>query len=267
MKHFFKLTLWMIIPLLLLCETIEGQEMTIPTKRAVKIVSNDTTVIAEVRTTKQENLKIDRDKWYYWFDKEKINWNRGGYHNKLLHGTYELFVNGKLREAGEFNDGLKNGIWKKWSEAGNYYEILEWKKGFLHGSYTNFHPSGKKKENYLYKRNKKNGAYKIWNEKEELIERGNYQKGLKHGTITSYEEDGQYKKSKYRFGEPTPQNLNKDNNPWLRKIFPKKKEKEGHISDKKDEHVDESDDKNKMPFFKRLFRKKEKEDRWEQNNN
>ena len=80
------------------------------------------------------------------------------FQNGLLHGPFiNYFPDGKIKDSGNYKDGLPEGLWLKWTDDKQYY----WKGHYLHGL--------KNKEWKLYMANDKlvrvafykNGKY-IW---------------------------------------------------------------------------------------------------------
>lgn len=78
----------------------------------------------------QANLKTD--KVYYWYQSQKINSTQGGAGGKLLTGEmYVSYPSKQLKEFGTFKRGLKNGVWKYWSEGGLLLKTECWNRGEL----------------------------------------------------------------------------------------------------------------------------------------
>jgi len=258
-----------------------GQQMDIPMEKTVKIVKSDTIVLAKVKTTESNNIKVINDRVYYWYLKDKILSNVGGFHGKLLHGKYEVFVKDKLIYSGQFSNGLKNALWKQWDVQGNFIETQEWEAGQLQGEKKMYYPKGNVKEQYTYKNNVQHGVYQKWDENGVLTEKGKYKMGKKHGLIILYSEGNELKKEKYLQGElipekikaerekrktkeekqaertqnPTPDEnseLDEEKNSWFNKLF-KKKEKQEEEEISSEENLEK-----KTSFFRRIFKKREK---------
>ena len=86
------------------------------------------------RKIQKKQPKLDMSKRYYWYKSGVLSNNKGSYFGFLLHGKYREFDNMKrLREEGEFNYGLKVGIWKTWYESGEVESLVKWKKGLKQG--------------------------------------------------------------------------------------------------------------------------------------
>lgn len=118
---------------------------------------------------------------YAWFKSGKINYTQGFFYGRLLHGQYVSFYEDttSVKENGEYNLGLKDGVWKCWYINGKLMQKETYKKGLLHGEYAK------------------------WAETGQLIANGYYKKGLKSGVFI-YVVDGQKKVEKYRNGVLQP---------------------------------------------------------------
>lgn len=111
------------------------------------------TVIHYHASTKEYRVKRDT-LYYHWAKSGKIQVTQGGYHGRLLEGDYSMVVNSKLVTAGSFKNGLKHGIWKKWSNN-KLTEKYTWKRGVLCGKYAIFDEKGSIAETGRYRKGKK----------------------------------------------------------------------------------------------------------------
>ena len=170
---------------------------------------------------------FDEDKAYYWFKSGEIHTSRYGAGGFVLHKTYSKFYkSNQLAEKGEFNYGLKDGVWKTWYRNGQLKEIIKWNKGVKHGDFIAYNENGTELEKGNFKRNHKVGTWVNLQTKDTTV----YKKGV------LYIEDETSKES------------------FFKRLFKKKdKNKDGTVKQEKDKKTPKKDG-----FFKRLFKKKDK---------
>lgn len=126
--------------------------------------------------SQNKKISIDRDLIYYWYSSNKIQETMGGVDGKILHGLYSSFyLNGNLKEKGNFRTGLKNGEWITWYESGKIKEINTWKKG-IRSTTCIYNPGG------------------------ELVSKTSYRNGKQSGYQFLYKDGAVYEKKKYRKG-------------------------------------------------------------------
>ena len=76
-----------------------------------------------------------------------------------LHSSYmKYYKSNQLAEQGEFDYGLKNGIWKEWYENGQIKQTIEWRKGLKSGASISYDTIGSPIEKGIYRNNKKAGT-------------------------------------------------------------------------------------------------------------
>lgn len=81
---------------------------------------------------KKESLITNKNKFYYWFDNNKIHSTKDFAFKKILDGKYIKFdKDGFIIEYGSFDNGLKNGEWRFYNKNGNIIKLERWKKGIL----------------------------------------------------------------------------------------------------------------------------------------
>lgn len=106
--------------------------------------------------TKKINPK--RNKTYFWFKGGLIHQAEFGIAGEVLNGSFKkYFHSNQLAEQGEFNKGLKIGLWKSWHENGKIETTQTWRSGQKNGDFFKYNNSG------------------------EIIEKGKFSKNLKHG--------------------------------------------------------------------------------------
>ncbi|MDY8138463.1 hypothetical protein [Aquimarina sp. 2201CG5-10] len=124
-----------------------------------KIISDD-----EYNYTFYVSTKVKSDpqnhKKYYWFRSGEIHSSYGGVDGQVLHGLYKKTyrVNG-LAEQGDFFYGVKDNAWKSWYENGKLSEVKNWQKGIMNGAYQKFSKSGELLVTGKYKNHKKHGVW------------------------------------------------------------------------------------------------------------
>ncbi len=106
-----------------------GQNLSDYDYNKVRIIDSGALVQAELLPyTNPPKPKIDRI--YYWYNANQIHATQGGFTGKLLNGNYTSFYpNKSLREQGDFEKGLKQGIWKNWDASGKLIKTSYWDEG------------------------------------------------------------------------------------------------------------------------------------------
>ena len=97
----------------------------------VRIVDSTQEIRADVLPYKSDP-KIRNDRRYFWCLNNVIHSTQGGYNGKLLNGHYIAFYPDKnLKEEGDFNRGLKDGVWKTWNPNGDLTNVVTWSEGII----------------------------------------------------------------------------------------------------------------------------------------
>jgi antitoxin component YwqK of YwqJK toxin-antitoxin module len=95
----------------------------------IRIIDTSQEIRADVLPFKNDP-KIKNDRYYYWYFNNVIHSTQGGYNGQLLNGHYIAFYPDKnLKEEGNFNKGLKDGIWKTWNRKGDLTNVTTWDEG------------------------------------------------------------------------------------------------------------------------------------------
>lgn len=88
-------------------------------------------------------VKTKMDRWYHWYHSDELHLTAGNFSGRLLDGDYtSFFIDGTLKEKGEFKMGLKTGEWMMWYKNGQVKEVADFKKGEKHGDYASFDQKG-----------------------------------------------------------------------------------------------------------------------------
>jgi MORN repeat variant len=121
---------------------------------------------------------------FHWFKNGKIQTTRGGYDGRLLHGNFsELYLNGALKQQGEFKKGLKDGEWRQWHDNGELLVLSKYKSGKLFGDYSEFDRAGKLIRSMTYKNGLPHGRAFTYSDSTYVVE--TYKKGVLKGTETN----------------------------------------------------------------------------------
>ncbi len=108
---------------------------------------------AEVHVLVREvKFKAKAKRNYHWLKGSTLIVSESGAAGKLLHGRYVSFYdNGQLHQKGKLYRGLKVGEWRTWNDQGRLLQIVNWRMGLLHGSYTTFNALTKDGTTTYYK--------------------------------------------------------------------------------------------------------------------
>lgn len=86
---------------------------------------------------------FEKDKEYFWFKSNEIHNTSGTSGGLVLHNNFAKFYrSNQLAQSGNFNYGLKDGMWQEWYENGKIKSIIDWKNGSKHGKYLSFNKKG-----------------------------------------------------------------------------------------------------------------------------
>lgn len=183
------------------------------------------------------------EKTYYWFKGGKIHSTQSGLTGSILNGPYiKMYLSNQLAEQGNFKKGLKDGLWKTWYPNGTLETTQQWHNGIKKGKYYYYSNSG------------------------ELIQKGTFKKNLKQGQwIDGATNDTvRYKKGIIFVEKPKLSKAEKATLKAARKKDRLDKKAAGEVqkatkeSQKQTGSNPEAAKKNsgKVPFFKRIFSKK-----------
>jgi hypothetical protein len=153
--------------------------------------------------SQNKKISIDRNLTYYWYSSNKIQETMGGVDGKMLHGLYSSFyLNGNLKEKGNFKSGLKNGQWTTWYENGKIKEIIIWKKGIRSNTTFNYNMDGELLSTTQYRKGKPNG-YQLLYKNGVVYEKKKYRKGIEIIPVVKEKKEKHNKRSENtsRFSE------------------------------------------------------------------
>lgn len=189
-------------------ESINTQKITLTTGDSVIIFH----VVGEPR-----DIKLQKERFYWWYSGGKLKSTQNGYSGKLLNGAYLLQTNNKdILIQGNLKDGLKVGVWKSWyPQTGHLQSIESWKNGLLNGRvekfsedgrtllYKNYYKNGllhgknidysqgKKTITAFYTKGIQNGKFTELNAQDSTLTKGKYKNGLKIGWFYVYKQGKQ----------------------------------------------------------------------------
>ncbi|GHG82877.1 hypothetical protein GCM10012319_37330 [Comamonas sp. KCTC 72670] len=96
------------------------------------------------------------------------------------HGPYVAYhSNGKLAVQGQFDNGLKVGLWTFFDESGVLESTSEFKDGGWHGQRIKYFPSGKPQRVEEYKSGRKHGVVQEFAEDGQVLSQVRYDNNRK----------------------------------------------------------------------------------------
>ncbi len=105
--------------------------------------------------------------------------------------VYELYVNSlDTLLTGNYKNGTKIGIWKKYYPNGKLLESRKYVNGIKEGDHIGYYPDGKIKFVFQLKNNEYNGFKKAWTKKGNLILHMNYKNGYEAGSQKVWYDNG-----------------------------------------------------------------------------
>lgn len=214
-------------------------------KQSVNIKQDGLTCKFYVLDQDEKGIKNYNDsKYYYWFKAQKVMSTQGGSSGNLLDGVFQSFYsNNQLFEQGSFEKGLKTGEWKRWDFNGTLIRTENWKNGKLSGKQTEYDGKGQVTSQTYIKRR----ITVIRKVDTTIVIKGSHTKttycdslghktgisrtknGLLHGKQESLNTEGEWSISRYKNGE---------------------------LCEEKNKEATTEEDKEQVPFYKRIFKKK-----------
>lgn len=191
----------------------------------------------------------NKKKTYFWYKAQKIIATQGGSAGTLLNGKYQSFYKNKqLCEQGEFENGLKSGVWKKWDNDGQLTKVERWNNGKQLRRQDYYNEDGQVEKRVWISRFKKEiqtmdttvvirGQKQKITLKDSLGRKSNiqrYRNGFQHGSQIEYDEAGEKSKTVYKKGKLQ-----------LPKIIEEKEPREKKVREEKQKKVKESRERKK----------------------
>lgn len=120
-------------------------------------------------------VKPQANKTYFWFKGGAIHNTQGGIAGTVLNDKFvKMYHSNQLAEQGEFENGLKVGLWTTWHPNGTIQTTQNWKKGVRNGIYYRYGLQGGLAEEGKYKKDKKHGKWIDYEKKDTIV----YKRGL-----------------------------------------------------------------------------------------
>lgn len=125
--------------------------------------------------TTDKKVKVKDNKIYFWFKGGTIHNAQSGIAGALLDDKFvKMYHNNQLAEQGQFDEGLKVGLWKTWHANGIIESTQKWKKGIKCGEYFRYNSNGDLVETGKYSQDLKTGKWIDLEKKDTLV----YKKGI-----------------------------------------------------------------------------------------
>lgn len=104
--------------------------------------------------------RTNKNKEYFWYKSGEIHNSIGNAAGELLHLQYvKYYADNSLAERGEFEYGLKKGVWKQWYPNGVIMEESRWVDGVKYGPYSYYNEFGELVITGKYRDNNKIGVW------------------------------------------------------------------------------------------------------------
>lgn len=122
--------------------------------------------------------------------------------DRVKHGRWRVFVQGRLDHEGTYRDGKKEGAWVGFTSDGARAWTASWKDGFEHGVWRTWFSNGKLETEINYTRGKLDGPWKSFHPNGRARDVQRYAAGLLDGRLTSRDELGRLRiEGAYRTGK------------------------------------------------------------------
>lgn len=145
--------------------------------QTIRVTTDSTRIRASIIVETHE-VKTSNDKYYFSYKGGEIKRVRGMIVGKILDGEFsESDEDNNVLIAGNFDEGLKDGEWKKWYTNGELKEVANWDKGVQTGVYSSYSFTGALVEEGQFKEGKKQGAWKTY--VDEAVTQTYYDEGIK----------------------------------------------------------------------------------------
>ena len=99
-----------------------------------------------------------------------------------IEGPWKLFyVNGNVKEEGEYKEGLREGTWQFYDKQGILIQKGNYRKGKPDGLWRWFHEDGSSRREESYTRGREDGESVEYDTEGNIVAKGNFADGLKEG--------------------------------------------------------------------------------------
>lgn len=157
-------------------------------------------------------------KFYCWTKAQHVRVTQGASAGLLLDGLFEAFYPDKqLAQKGNYQKGLKHGVWSYWSQDGTFYKKEKWCRGVLSGKQQYFdekgqlesteiiHGAGLKKrvtsDSIIHWRSFDRKTIVLLDDSGKKMEVQNFKEDELHGVQKTYAEGKLQSKVRYKKGE------------------------------------------------------------------
>lgn len=119
-------------------------------------------ITAHILVETNKKIRPNINRYYYSFKQGEVYKNKGGINGTPLQGAYrEEYLDGSLKMLGDFQSGLKEGVWKEWYSNGELKSVYHYSNGRQVKRFFHYDKSGKIIRKGRFFRGKKIGKEKI----------------------------------------------------------------------------------------------------------
>lgn len=204
-----------------------------------------------------KKVKPKSEKTYYWFKGGAIHNAQGGTAGELLDDAFtKMYHSNQLAEQGQFEKGLKIGLWKTWYPNGTLETTQYWSSGLKTGNFYRYDDKGVLIEKGYYKSHIKHGEWIDHIKKDTTV--------YKNGKVfvappkLTKEEKAKVKEDEKvaKAAKKAQEKLDKEKKALEKENKKKQKELDKQQKANQPQRVNQPQEQ-KESFFKRLFKKKE----------
>ncbi|MBD1394123.1 toxin-antitoxin system YwqK family antitoxin [Mucilaginibacter glaciei] len=105
----------------------------------------------------------------------------------VFNGKFERIYDGHVVEAGNYDDGLKTGLWASMDVEGHVVKKVGYKSGLLDGAVSLTFPDGKPRVTGAYRTGLKIGAWAFYDSDNRIVKKGSYVDNVPKGIWEYYD--------------------------------------------------------------------------------
>lgn len=136
--------------LLLMIACSPNYQVTSGTNQPITVNYPDSTVVIRVSDA---SPRVKEDLIYYWFKNGEVGMTQGFYAGHVLDGVFESYVESRLVATGQFQDGLRSGVWH--SYLADTMVTTTYKNGVVK-------PQNEKRSLVPHQKDTTSGKWKFW---------------------------------------------------------------------------------------------------------